>query len=777
MTSRDNILLKIYSDHLFYSQGPSTPPTLDIKKTKACAIIQDILSKKSPYFLSVSSYINNFSKEYYQTSVIKNSQIVNEIIKYSNVSSFDFNTFFQFLMLYGHLNKMYKLDFDPSKCVYFLSENVLSNQYLINTDFNIYSAPDIFKVPTLLSKRLILSFYETPSHVIDDIAYTNDSLYQYNDRLIYMFAIFQLYKNNKDDALFFIKDLDIGFKIVLERAIKENDFNVIKNNTVLSQYKSFNDFMNSHSLTFKTKSGLDAEKYVIKNISYEPYLFIKHSSIKDEGKEIVALSGSSNKKLDSEKIQSSVLLKYCQMINPEIKIDAEMMKKNESYDINMIENILNKIIRSGRSDESINTGHSRYYKFPANTKVFFEGLMVYDFQNSLRYSEYQSSISMFYLTLFANTIKRGGVKISNAVLEKLNDDDYTLYFLKRCEEVYSSYLKPFYFSYNMMLGSYSSIYKTYIDNFKEVSDYVPVDSVKNIKSYELSSVDYYPPYTLSQFYALRKLYNRQNDLKSLITKIIFYWADESVNTSKIINSILEESAHIGEDLGVFSRLRTIHEQNKTNTHFDRGSQRIKDLKMIGFFSLLTINSSFKYLDFGGGNGELTSSIARYLKLNKEQVFVSDVQSWFGTQNVLEYQKNVTLRYITTSFLPFEDESLDLVSAFQVFHHIKNMDTTLKEINRILKVNGILLIREHDCDNNGTRTLIDLDHTIREVCIKDDINIDILHDYDDKYYGMDELSNLIQKYNFTSSSLKYSNPRGPTRYYYKIFKKTSNLIHK
>jgi SAM-dependent methyltransferase len=777
MTSSDNILLKIYSDHLFYSQGPSTPPTLDIKKTKACAIIQDILSKKSPYFLSVSSYINNFSKEYYQTSVIKNSQIVNEIINHSNLQSFDFNIFFQFLMLYGHLNKMYKLDFDPSKCVYFLSEIILSNQYLINPDFNTYSVPNIFNVPTLSSKRLVLSFYETPSHVIDGIAYTNDSLSQYNDRLIYMFAIFQLYKNNRDYALFFIKDLDSGFKFVLERAIKENDFNVVKNNTVLSQYKSFGDFMNFHSLIFKTKSGPNTEKYVIKNISYEPYLFIKHSSIKAEGKEIIALSGSSNKKLDSEKIQSNILLKYCQMINPEIKIDTETTKKNEFYDVKMFEDISSKIIRTGRSDESVDISHSKYYKFPANTKVFFEGLRVYDFQNSLKYSEYQSSISMFYLTLFVNTIKRGNIKVSNTVIEKLNNDDYTLYFLNRCDEVYRSYLKPFYFSYNMMLGSYSSIYKMYVDNFKEVSEYVPVDSIKNIKSYELSSLDYYPPYTLSQFYSLRKLYNRQNDLKNLITKIIFYWADDSVNTSKIINSILEESAHIGEDLDVFSKLRKIHEQNKTNTHFDRGAQRIKDLKMIGFFSLLTINSSFKYLDFGGGNGELTSSIARYLKLNKEQVFVSDVQSWFGTQNVLEYQKNVTLRYITTSFLPFEDESLDLVSAFQVFHHIKNMDTTLKEINRILKVNGILLIREHDCDNNGTRTLIDLDHTIREVCIKDDINIDILHDYDDKYYGVDELSNLIQMYNFTSSSLKYSNPRGPTRYYYKIFKKTSNFIHK
>ena len=767
MSSSDNILLKIYADYPFSSTSSSQT---EIEKTKACAIIQDTLSKKSPYFLSVSSYSNNFSKEYYQTSTIKNKQIVSETVKLSNISSFDMNAFFQFLALYGHLNRLYKLDFDPSKCMYFLSENTLSNQYLISSDFNFYSTPNIFSVPTLLSKRLILSLYETPSHVIDGIAYTNDSLSQYNDRLIYMFAVFQLYKNNRDDALFFIKDLDAGFKPVLEKAIKEKDFDIIKNNTVLSQYKSFNDFVNSYSSLFKTKTSPDTEKYVVKNVSYEPYLFIKHSSIKSEGKKIVNLLNSS-----SERIQSGVLRRYCQMINPDIKNDSEAVTQDDSYDIEMIEDILSKI--NGRSDEPLDTGRSRYYKFPANTKAFFDDIRIYDFQNSLSYSEYQSVISMFYLTLFVNTIKRADIKVSKTIFEKLNNNDYTLYFLKRCDEAYHSFLKPFYFSYNMMFGSYSSIYKSYLDSFNEVSKYVPLDSAENIKSYDLSSLEYYPPYTLSQFYTLRRLYNRQNDLRSLIAKIIFYWADERVNTTKIINSILDESARVGEDLEVFSRLRKIHEENKTDTHFDRGAQRIRDLKAIGFFPLLNINSSFRYLDFGGGNGELTSSIARYLKLNKEQVFVSDVQSWFGTQNVLEYQKNVTLRYITTSFLPFEDESLDLVSAFQVFHHIKNMDATLREINRILKVNGILLIREHDCDNNGTRTLIDLDHTIREVCIKDDINLDILHDYDDKYYGMDELSNLIQKYNFSSSSLKYSSPRGPTRYYYKIFKKTSNLTRR
>lgn len=44
-------------------------------------------------------------------------------------------------------------------------------------------------------------------------------------------------------------------------------------------------------------------------------------------------------------------------------------------------------------------------------------------------------------------------------------------------------------------------------------------------------------------------------------------------------------------------------------------------------------------------------------------------------------------------LPFRDNSFDLITCFGVLHHIPNVEYIVKELYRVMDVNGILLIRE------------------------------------------------------------------------------------
>jgi hypothetical protein len=92
--------------------------------------------------------------------------------------------------------------------------------------------------------------------------------------------------------------------------------------------------------------------------------------------------------------------------------------------------------------------------------------------------------------------------------------------------------------------------------------------------------------------------------------------------------------------------------------------------------------------------------------------------------------------------------------------------------RVLKPKGYLLIREHDCDSVITQTLIDLEHSIRELCLNDekDINLNYLHSYEDTYFSKIDLTNRLISHRFTPIKLQYPEIRGATRFYYQVFQK-------
>jgi len=725
-------ILNIYKDYKFTPYKDTFP----VEKANFCSIVQDILSNKTPFCLSVSKHTGTLSQEYYKTSILKNKKITDEYPGFEEELTFSPKMFFVYLMMYRNLNYLYKIEFDPSKVMYFLTDDNLITQYLFDEYFRM-DAPmiNMKNVVTLNSKRILLSFKETPSYLIDDIAYTNNNLSEYNDRLIYMFGLFMLYKHNEEDGDFFIRLLaNPSFKELMNKALEKDDFDIIKNNVVLSQFMPLHEFFKHTNKYFKNNKSEFNDKYTIKQITYEPYQFIKYKKIE-------------------ESFNSEILLEYSNLCGSNNKIT----KENKQYDKDLIKQLID-ILESNNEYKRYNTNN--HYKFPYNI-ITLENPEILDFDKNIKYIN--AGLSSFYLESLNETLQQLGIKT--------NKIDISIGNYNESLRILSTILKPFYFSIQMLQSPYGQIYHNGL-NRNIVYKYVPDDFLLPRMS-PLSSSIYYPQYTLTQFYALINLYNKKKDLQDLIAKIIFYWTRDRKYTYKTIEDILKD-ATIGNDVTVYRKLRVIHEQYNPNTSFDRGAQRIKDLNAFNFFDLLTINPDFKYLDFGGANGELTVAIAKYLKLNKEQVFVSDIKSWFNTDNISEYQKNVTLRYLTTSLLPFEDNSLNLISAFQVFHHIKHMDMTLKEINRVLKEDGILLIREHDCDSIATRTLIDLDHSLREMCTSDKENLDFLHSYTDDYYSMKNMTNLIVKYGFVEKQMNYQPPKGTTRYYYKVFIKKTNI---
>lgn len=101
------------------------------------------------------------------------------------------------------------------------------------------------------------------------------------------------------------------------------------------------------------------------------------------------------------------------------------------------------------------------------------------------------------------------------------------------------------------------------------------------------------------------------------------------------------------------------------------------------------------VDIGAGNAEITDVIAK--QLSATQVYATDV---YPASEFIKPSPGSIVQYIQINDekLPFLDNSVDLVTAFVVIHHIRNFPAMLKEIYRVLKPGGFFFIREHDVTN-------------------------------------------------------------------------------
>ncbi|UJR30040.1 hypothetical protein I4U23_017585 [Adineta vaga] len=143
-----------------------------------------------------------------------------------------------------------------------------------------------------------------------------------------------------------------------------------------------------------------------------------------------------------------------------------------------------------------------------------------------------------------------------------------------------------------------------------------------------------------------------------------------------------------------------------NARIDR---RLKDLKFIfefnrnsawsnntfsvtppGLHQIIERRSIQSYFDFGCGDGVITAAVGHCLNLSKENIFGADVYS-NGSPEITFIKLNEN-----QSGIKLPENHVDLITSFVTFHHVSNVEETCIELARILRSEGYLILREHDC---------------------------------------------------------------------------------
>jgi len=102
------------------------------------------------------------------------------------------------------------------------------------------------------------------------------------------------------------------------------------------------------------------------------------------------------------------------------------------------------------------------------------------------------------------------------------------------------------------------------------------------------------------------------------------------------------------------------------------------------------------LDVGCGYGFRTVGIAR-----KGAKSVTGIDSdSVRIQQATEYSNSLgvsSIRFllINAEYMDFEDESFDIITADEMIHHVEDVDKVLKELVRITKKGGVIIISDHN----------------------------------------------------------------------------------
>ncbi|MCK4440216.1 class I SAM-dependent methyltransferase [Candidatus Bathyarchaeota archaeon] len=106
-------------------------------------------------------------------------------------------------------------------------------------------------------------------------------------------------------------------------------------------------------------------------------------------------------------------------------------------------------------------------------------------------------------------------------------------------------------------------------------------------------------------------------------------------------------------------------------------------------SLVDVKEKQNFLEIGCGNGVVSKHVSRRYRLNVTGTDVDPEMVTLAQKNIDDIPDIRFLEADATN-LPFQDNDFEIVLSFGVMHHISNWLEALREIDRVLKLNGYFI---------------------------------------------------------------------------------------
>lgn len=291
-------------------------------------------------------------------------------------------------------------------------------------------------------------------------------------------------------------------------------------------------------------------------------------------------------------------------------------------------------------------------------------------------------------------------------------------------------------------------------------------------------------------FRISKLWNLNDEYKERLVNLLFKYGFRYVfktrsNFRTYLESLINGDNRNGEleifetksmdDKTILRKLRTQYIRHKKPICTDdyirikqnRAELRWKDINKVQ--NIAAYDDFTCYLDFGCGDCSTAVLLGKKMGLYKSRIYGLDIDDWdgAGSEDLGLYQSQCKYTTYDGVTLPYPDRKFDVITAFQVLHHISDIRNIIKELHRCLKIGGFLIIREQHCADANMEELIRLEHVFQnQVFASDPIDEECFG----KYRRRKRLKKIIKEQGFLWQG-KYCSDNliwNPTNCYYEIY---------
>jgi len=205
-----------------------------------------------------------------------------------------------------------------------------------------------------------------------------------------------------------------------------------------------------------------------------------------------------------------------------------------------------------------------------------------------------------------------------------------------------------------------------------------------------------------------------------------------------------------------------------DNQYYRYSKRIKEIEQLlprGFHPR-------RFLDVGCAEGTITAPLGAHFGLAKSEIFGCDIRD-IPTKDGMTFQL-----FDGVNLTKHNNDSCCLVTMLMALHHVRNPQSLLSEVVRVLRPGGMLVIREHDCDPTRLALALDVQHGLyAKVWCDPPEWPKFCKEYFAEYRTSSEWTSMIEKAGLThlcytpgQRRLYVANVRSPAKYYWAVYQK-------
>lgn len=210
--------------------------------------------------------------------------------------------------------------------------------------------------------------------------------------------------------------------------------------------------------------------------------------------------------------------------------------------------------------------------------------------------------------------------------------------------------------------------------------------------------------------------------------------------------------------------KKVIEKNSTDKSKFANYSLYKALSLAKFIKSQNLGHLTSYLDIGTGDGMNPKIISSEMGIKDS--YCVDIEA---PEFSFTFSGNCKYQTYDGAHLPYEDSKFDLITCFMVLHHVEHLNELLKDIKRVMKIGGFLVIREHD-SNEKIEPLLNTEHDFYTYLVNEH-SLSTFGNEFRNFMSYSFLRNLLESYGFQLVSKHTKQHNNIDATYYGIFKRT------